>query len=342
MKAFLFWTFLLLFSLPMVLAGCSTGPERKVQRAFYYWRSSFQLDSAERKALTGLHCRRLYVKFFDVTWNEESQAPQPAAQIRFSEKPPAGLTITPVVFITHETLRHLAPMGIPELARHLARLTEQLALTHGLRLSNEVQIDCDWTAATRTPYFRLLQALRREPFFRHKTFSATIRLHQLKYISQNGIPPVDKGLLMCYNMGNLRRPETGNSIIETTELQKYIRNLDSYPLPLDVALPLFDWYVWFRGRQYQGLFHSYQLPDAGRRERRIVFTRDTVVNGYAFTKGDWLRYEGSPPAALMEAAKLLDRKLRNKEISVIFYHLDRHHLNRYQPYELENIFDRFR
>ena len=65
--------------------------------------------------------------------------------------------------------------------------------------------------------------------------SATIRLHQLKFIGESGIPPVDKGLLMCYNMGDLHRLRISNSILETAELKKYIKQLSVYPLKLDVA-----------------------------------------------------------------------------------------------------------
>src|ERR1019366_1414323 len=122
---------------------------------------------------------------------------------------------------------------------------------------------CDWTAATRATYFQLLKVARsrlNEAGFASAKISATIRLFQCKYMAKTGVPPVDKGLLMCYNMGNLTHPGTGNSILETTELKKYIASVTTYPLPLDVALPIFDWKVLFHEGSYAGLVKD--LPDS--------------------------------------------------------------------------------
>ena len=191
-----------------------------MQRSFYYWKTVFELTPKERQTLINLSIQKLYVKFFDIDWDTEKQLAQPVAKSIFSQGPPSGITITPVVFITQEPLHYLSTKGLDSLAINLAALLSAIAITNHLSLSNEIQLDCDWTQNTGKAYFYLITKLKEQVFFKNKVVSATIRLHQLKYISQNGVPPVNKGLLMCYNMGDLRYPQTKNSIIDEGELKK--------------------------------------------------------------------------------------------------------------------------
>lgn len=324
------------FFLCLMLA-CGHGPGKQVTPSFYYWRSVFRLSPVERQALSRLSVRTLYVKLFDVQWDEASGAPQPVARIRFSEPPPPGVSIVPVVFITNETLARTQPADADSLAARIAALAG--TLTTNLPPAGELQIDCDWTAGTRDRYFRMLKALRSQPFLRGKRLSVTIRLHQMKYRSVSGVPPADRGLLMCYNMGNLREASVKNSIIDADELEKYTRGLGGYPLPLDVALPLFDWYVWFHDDRYKGLIHSWRLPSFNKENMR--FESDTVMNNYRFEKGDWLRYEGSPAAEVKRVADLINRRLPPKDLRVILYHLDETSLNNYSTDELEALYRSF-
>jgi hypothetical protein len=318
---------------------CTGREERNVQRSFYYWKTVFSLSPKEQQTLQQLSVHQLYVKFFDVAWNSENSTPQPAAKSIFQQKPPAGIVITPVVFITQEPLQKSGPAQLDTLAVNISKLLSSLSSNNQLQLSGEVQIDCDWTATTRENYFRLLARIKKQPFFQHQTLSATIRLHQLKFLSQAGVPPVDKGLLMCYNMGNLRHPQTKNSIIEEAELKKYTGNLDSYPLPLDVAFPIFDWYLLFEENQYKGLLHDFSPGEEEAEKERIVFTKDTVINGYSFKAGQWLRHEKSDADVVKKCAELVSKKLKAQKLTVILYHLDQRNLTKYSLHELESFYN---
>ena len=313
-----------------------------MQRSFYYWKTVFTLSSKEQQALQQLSVHKLYVKFFDVEWNPVSNKPQPAAKSIFQQNPPAGIRITPVVFLTQEPLRNANTAQLDSLAKNMASLLSSLAANNQLSLTNEVQLDCDWTAATKDKYFHLLNALRQQPFFQQKILSATIRLHQLKFMEQTGVPPVDRGLLMCYNMGNLRDPRTKNSIIEEKELAKYIGRLDQYPLPLDLALPLFDWYILFDGNRYKGLVRDFSPGEKEQKLERIVFTSDTTINGYSFKKGQWLRHEKSDAAVVKNCAAAISKKWKGQEGTVILYHLDPNNLTQYTLHELESFYNRLR
>jgi hypothetical protein len=331
-----FFFFLALF------CTCRDGEKRNVQRSFYYWKTVFSLSPKEQQTLQQLSVHRLHVKFFDVEWNRESGTPQPAAKSIVQQKPPANISITPVVFITQEPLQKSSPAQLDTLAVNISGLLSSFAANHQWPLSGEVQIDCDWTANTKENYFRLLEKIKKQPFFQQKTISATIRLHQLKFLSQAGVPPVDRGLLMCYNMGNLRLPQTGNSIIEEKELKKYISNMDSYPLPLDVAFPIFDWYILFDGNTYKGLVRDFSPGTEDAKKERIVFTNDTTINGYSFKAGQWLRHERSDADVVKNCAELVGKKLKAQKLTVILYHLDQRNLTKYSLHELESFYNRLR
>ncbi|RYZ16007.1 MAG: hypothetical protein EOO16_26540, partial [Chitinophagaceae bacterium] len=281
----------LLIFLPLLFVLSCQKTERTVLRSFYYWKTVYDPTPREKAALDSLHINHLYVRLFDVGVDDATGTVQPQGKLQWKQHP-QGLTITPVVFITQEALRSSDSTALDSLAARTARLSE--ALTRGIALSREWQIDCDWSAATRDRYFRFLRRLRAQPFARGKTLSVTVRLHQLKYAASAGIPPADRGLLMAYNMGNLRDPGATNSILDNDELDKYIGSADRYPLPLDAALPLFDWYVWFSGNGYQGLVHQLESP-ALQGPGRFPIAADTVIEGYPFRRGDWLRHETSPP-----------------------------------------------
>lgn len=321
---------------------CNHREERNVQRSFYYWKTVFNLTPKEKEALTDLSVQKLYVKFFDVDWDNDRQLAQPVAKSIFSQAPPPGITITPVVFITQEPLQYSGTRGLDSLAINIAALLSSIASSNHLLLSNEIQLDCDWTQHTKTAYFFLIAKLKAQPFFKDKIVSATIRLHQLKFVSQAGVPPVNRGLLMCYNMGNLRYAQTKNSIIDDGELKKYISHLDGYLLPLDVALPIFDWWVLFEGDRYKGLVRDFNPGKGWEKKERIAFDSDTTINGFIFKKGQWLRHEGSDAVVIKKCAALISGKLKQKELTVILYHLSENNLSKIDSHALQNFFDSFR
>lgn len=329
-----------LLAITLFLSACTSKPDKQVTRAFYYWKSRVNISPEESKKLDSLSVHRLYVKFFDVTLDETSRQPVPAAIIQFPDSGMGPYPITPVVFITNETFAALDSTGTDSLAIRVAGLLTQLG--EGIKLDKELQLDCDWTLGTRDRYFRFLRKIRQEPFARDKILSATIRLHQLKYTRRTGIPPVDRGLLMAYNMGNLRHPETQNSILDPDILNQYTGKMSQYPLPLDMALPLFDWWVWFRQGQYKGLVSTETLPFAQVKKEKISFDNQTTLNGHTFEKGDWLRYENSPYMSLLETGYQLNRRSNTDSLTILFYHLDPANLSKYTLHELETVYRRFR
>jgi hypothetical protein len=336
----LFFTGILFFLLSAI--SCRNVPTKMGEhRGFYYWKTNFRLSDSLSQKLQELEVGHLYIKHFDVTWDEQGKKAVPVALLNVIDSFPGQVRVTPVVFLTLEALKNTEVDKIPALAVKMGDLLQKLTGRYANDLSDEIQIDCDWTEQTKDAYFTLLKELKKHSFFQSRTLSVTIRLHQVKYINEAGIPPADRGLLMCYNMGNLRDPSAKNSIIDPATFKSYTGRLNDYPLPLDIALPLFDWWVWFRNQQYYGLVHAANLPADFADGRKTNFRVDTLINGYQFSSGDWLRHENSPVSSLVKISASLPLRFRSGKSKLILYHLDSASLSKYSIHELEDIYRRF-
>jgi hypothetical protein len=334
-----------------LLFGCSCNNQPAdnitAEPSFYHWKSVFAPSAPELKMLKEQHVQTLYLHFFDVSWNADIGEPSPIAQLRIPDSSifaRESLGVIPTVFITNECIQKIRIEQCEPLAGKILSLINGIIKINGIQPVAEVQIDCDWTASTKEKYFLLLQALQKKDSIR--LYSATIRLFQVKYANTTGVPPVKKGLLMCYNMGNVKNPAVNNSILDPGELKKYINGLDKYPLPLDVAFPLFNWYVLFRNNVYTGLLRD--LPEdelnkiCSRQQNRFTLLADTNWRGVDLKKGDVLRYENSSYADIMAAAALVKEKLGNRKLRLSLYHLDSLILKKYTSNEIENIFGSLR
>ncbi len=336
---------LLIIVLLLPLFSCNEKKQdREIERSFYYWKSVLNLTDFEKQRLDSLQVKTIYLKFFDVDWDELTKAPVPVAKLQVvaRDELQGGNTIIPTIFITNECIQKIDSLQINRLAKNIYNLILEIKQANGFDSILEIQIDCDWTAATREKYFQLLNNLKLQTT--NYKLSCTIRLHQIKYISKTGVPPVDRGLLMCYNMGNLKDPATRNSILETAELKKYTGNLSSYPLPLDIALPLFDWKVLYRNNIYTGLVQN--LPAAAfsnsfckRSGNRYDILKDTLLAGYDLKKGDLIRDEQSNLQEILSTANEISSQLKNTRLRVSLYHLDSLILSKYPTHELESIYN---
>ena len=310
------------------LAACQpaeTAQTAPLVPAFYHWKTTFAPTPTDRAALDSLGTKTLYVRFFDVDWNPATQTPVPKAVVIFRQ-PPGNIRVVPVVYITNQTVARLRPNNVPDLARQLVRKINELADNQKITLS-EIQFDCDWSRTTRSRYFSLLTAIGQQT---RVPLSATIRLHQVKFAAQTGVPPVARGMLMAYNTGNWRQVSTGNSILNLAELARYTPYLPGYPLPLDVALPLFRWTVAYRNNRFLALLNNLEQKQLRGKKAlqpqpdstRFLVGQDTVMNGVALRRGDLLRAEAVSAQTLRQATRLLLAQLPDQKRTFTLYHLD--------------------
>ncbi|MCB0641076.1 MAG: hypothetical protein KDC44_05525, partial [Phaeodactylibacter sp.] len=169
-----------------------------------------------------------------------------------------------------------------------------------------------------------------------QSYSATIRLHQIKYFTRTGVPPVDRGMLMYYNMSPVMDPQTTNSILDLGEAAKYLVNVDRYPLPLDLALPMYTWGVLIREGKVIRLINNLgpeALVDTSRFEQMdgpfFEVKKSTYLEGYYLYQGDRLRLEQVEADTLIAALAQLRLALPPEARSLAFYHLDSLTVNRY-------------
>lgn len=297
--------------------------------AFYHWKTKLQLSENERLYLDSLGVKKLYVKFFDVDWDEASNQPLPHASVQIDAARLAELEIVPVVFITNRTWLRLSLEEVDSLAKKIVFKIGELGKEAGFSF-REIQFDSDWTGQTRGRFFHFLKTFQSDDSGETPPLlSATIRLHQLKFFEKTGVPPVDRGMLMFYNMGDLEDWDTENSILDTELGREYLTNPDRYPLPLDLALPIFRWGVLFRDGELFKLINN--LSEADLRDslrftatapNRFLVKKSTYLQGYYLYEGDRLRLESASMPSLKAAASLLGKKLPLAGRTAVFYHLD--------------------
>ncbi|MEL6661183.1 MAG: hypothetical protein AAFR36_32350 [Bacteroidota bacterium] len=294
------------------------------QLAFYHWKTEVSLKDTEQAYLEQLSAQRLYLRLFDVDWEPGAQVAAPKADAQIKALP--AVEIVPTIYITNRTIAQLDNEGLSELSeRILERVTRKLQDQQLV----ELQIDCDWTTSTREGYFFLLTQLR-EQLPEETKLSATLRLHQYRWPEKTGVPPVDRTMLMFYNMGDLEEWEEPNSILNLDKAAAYLQHTNTYPLPIDLALPLFRWGVLFRYGKMIKLINGLTAEDvvaAGGiplddKQHRFRIPESTYLQGYYLYADDELRLENIQSEVLVEAAQLLQALPCASERFLSFYHLD--------------------
>ena len=344
--------FVLRCLLPVLLLFLSCNKEEiKITPAFYYWQSEFNLSESEKNTLDTLEIKKLYIKFFDVGWDEGASQPIPLATISFPEKIPGNTEIIPVVFITNETFEKLGvenDTAVKLLAFKIARKIEYLIESNDLPFPKEIQLDCDWNETTEQIYFYLIEALKNFPGFKEMQWSATIRLHQIKYFEKTGVPPVDRGTLMFYNMGDIENAGRQNSIFEENTAHQYIENINDYPLPLDIAIACFSWGLLFdEGKLIKIFYPLYpeNMADSlfiNSGENKYVAKKNFYFEGQFMVEGNTIKLETQTAECSLSAAKLLREHLKSADRTVILYHLDTNIINHYTNEDLKAIYSSFK
>lgn len=298
--------------------------DKQITPAFYHWKVAYNPTPSEVRELKRLVVNKLYIHFFDVDWDAHTHQPVPKAFVQFRQKPVG--TIVPVVFITNRTLINVSPNGLPDLASHISQAIKRISQKSGLTF-REVQFDCDWSTHTRDRYFQLLTLLKNQL---NCPLSATIRLHQIKYTDQTGIPPVTRGMLMLYNVADWKRADTRNSIYDPAVANQYLSFVSTYPLPLDIVMPLFRWTIVYRNNRFLVFLNNIDrnvLINSGFLEAqsdstRFIATRDTSAFGVAVRRGDLFRTEAVTPDMLLQEKAHLLNQISSQRLTFALYHLD--------------------
>jgi len=330
-------------------ASLDSPPEH---RAFYFWQTEWSPSPALLDSLAENKIDKLYMRFFDVEWTAASQSSRPVAPLRFQSAPPNNVEIIPVVYLVNEVFMKMRYEDVPALADHVWQQVAGMAKENGIAF-RELQIDCDWTDSSQRNYFHFINVLN-EPLKKlkneKKTLSATIRLHQVKFVERTGVPPVDRGMLMFYNFGRIQAETDGNSIFNERDASRYASYIADYPLKLDVVLPMFSWSIHARGGEVMGLLDNVGSADAtnfdGFRldfQNRYTATRPFFFRSHYFLEGDVLRVEETTPATTVRAAALAKRGAgwRKRYETVALFDLNEQRVKSYTASSMRSIFAQF-
>lgn len=322
------------FILPLL-----TACEREAKThaiSFYYWKRNVQIGETEKDYFRKLDCEKLYIRFFDIDL-EKDGFPTPKAKIALFNPKELKAKYVPVVFITNRTFSEMKYRTPEDLAKNVYELIEKIVDKNGIPPIDEIQIDCDWTPGTRQAFFTFLKTLREAS---GKKITSTLRLHQVKDKELAGIPPADKVYLMCYATASPKDINTRNSILDMELLRNYTKDINTYPLPLDIALPLYSWGVVTNHRGDIRLINNVDIsgmvPDYFKKtgENTYEAIDDFFLQGIYLNKGFTLRIERIDPALLNEAKTYLDGKIKGS-YNIVYYHLDRPFIERFTIDELK-------
>lgn len=312
--------------------------------AFYYWKTQWTASPAIARCLAENRVARLYMRFFDVDWEEPLRAAVPVAPLSLDGPLPADTEIIPVVFLTNQVFRNTPYAEVEALADRVEAKIRAMAEASGIT-PREVQLDCDWSDATRTRYFHFLDRIGTHLHARRIRLSSTLRLHQIKYPQRTGVPPVDRGMLMFYNFGALRADAPRSSIFNVQDAERYAPYIASYSLPLDLALPLFSWTVHSRDGNVLGLIEkleAHEIEGAGFRSlspRQYQADHSFFFRGRYFMEGDQLLLEETTPAVTLQAALTAARgaTARKPYGTIAFFDLDERNLRHYAASDFLSI-----
>ena len=373
--------YILLF---VVLNGAFCENDHEVIRSFCYWKTDLNFQKEDDSLVKELNVKHLYVRFFDVDWNPYAKEPLPVATIGNVSLNQSNPEITPSIFITNEVVLQSNKKQLDSLAVRIAQRVNQIGIkmnetkadvianaivypkdyykqknykqlnydsVKALELAKlkvdfkEILMDCDWSEKSKDNYFYLLKQIKKG--FPTAQISSTIRLWQYKFASKAGIPPVDKGLLMCYNLTKPDDFKTKNSIATSDELAQYITHSD-YKLKLDIALPLYSWAVVFRGNQFKGILSDYDqlLNDSIKLKKmsgtKYVLEDDILVGQTYLRNGDEIRIEKISDDELDKMISIVKGKIKiDNQTRVTFFSFDKKYINDYGTQNISGYYARF-
>lgn len=342
-------TFLILLT---VLFACQQNPDSSTSitsseissNGIYYWKTCFCLDDYELAFLKKHEISRIYVKMFDVALQNDSPHDTisviPIATTRFESSIPEGIEIVPTVYITYEALSHLKGKDreyIESYAQRILTRVDAMISYNEIQKVREVQFDCDWTSNTSYAYHYICDYAKRNLNKNGRKFSITLRLHQMG-LENYRFPSADRGVLMLYNTGSFKNPNSTNSILSYNDAEPYIRRHE-VPFPVDYAYPTYSWCLLFRNNEFKCIVRNIDLMEPSLFQKsdynRFVVRKDTLIGNLQLRKGDIVRHETSEFKEIERVKSDLSRRHDMKHSRQIIYHLDSANLSNYTDHEIK-------
>ena len=160
-----------------------------------------------------------------------------------------------------------------------------------------------------------------------------------------GVPQVDRVCLMCYNLLSPYDEQERNSILDMDELKKYLNGAAAYPLPLDVALPLFSWvHIYQHNRLVNMLPLDENIREHLTKKEGLWYdvTSDLELDNIYLRPGDRVKIEDVTMHQLTDAINEIKSEVSLSEGARIqLFHLDETVLKQYRNEEIQSVFGAF-
>lgn len=319
----------------------SCHQEEHPKTSFYYWKTIYKLSSAEKNILNDNHVTTIYLRYFDIDLEPRTQQPIPKSPIRFEEKA-TGFKIVPVIYIKNKVLLK-DQLNLEDLVSKTISYINQINQKNQISV-DEIQIDCDWTLTSKKQFLNFIEIIKKQS---GKKISATIRLHQIKYYKQTGIPNVDQAVLMYYNMGKIA-PDSLNSIYDKKIADNYLESIKNYPLKLNVAFPIYSWAIHIHKNKVIGLISKIDVQDLKKDSNFVQIQpnffkvkKSIYKTGTFLEKNDVLKIETIFKSDLLEMANDINDNVQQNPQEIIFYDLDEFNTNHYEKDIFKQVISRF-
>jgi len=369
----------------IILSIFSSCKRNEYKRSFCYWDTKFETSNYEDSITKNMAVEHRYIRYFDVDWDFLTEHAFPVQTIDIDgDTAFVSYPFTPSIFITNQVFEQADKQSLDSLALKIKNRILQVNIvavqqyktyinwhqtkegyyTSGGHFDKDslgriaqgkikdnfkdLLIDCDWTPKTKENYFYFLTRLKKA--FPDKQLSVTLRLWQYKYRKENGIPPVERCLLMCYNLSDIQKHDTKNSIASAKDIAPYLLS-EQYPHKLDIVLPLFSWGVIYQKGRYKGI-----VPyDDDLRSFMQLNAQDTISeNNYSLKKdyvyssrlylraGDEIRIENISKNEMFQIINLLKNNIdldTNSRIS--FFSWNTNYIQNYGNKTISKFYEAF-
>ena len=141
---------------------------------------------------------------------------------------------------------------------------------------------------------------------------------------------------MYYATTNPLEFNDNNSILDNKLAENYCKNIEQYPIPLDVALPIYSWAILENQVGEKRLLNGIRnekLKDTSlyksSKPNFYLVKKDHYLDGNYIYEDYTIKIEEISKAQLQQSATFLKNKIKNKELNTIFFQLDSSNLIHY-------------
>jgi hypothetical protein len=113
-STFVVTVFLILF------LSCKKYGDNTPVMSFCYWKTSFEIDSADASNLKQFGVKHFYLRLFDVDWDAVTQDPTPVAECEKSYNYQYLTDIKPTVIITNAVFENIKETDLDDFATKLS------------------------------------------------------------------------------------------------------------------------------------------------------------------------------------------------------------------------------